>query len=643
MTMKSALSILNPQQQEAVKTIQGPILVMAGPGAGKTRVLTRRIAYIIQKGVRPENILAVTFTNKAAEEMKKRVSKLIGNNSVFQKRLIKCLPTIGTFHSVCVQILRREIDKLGYRKNFIIYDSKDQLSLMKQIIKDLLMNPEQFKPATLSENISRAKDELVDAQTYQKRADEYWPKKIAEIYLKYQAALKKANALDFDDLIMLTVRLFQKEPAVLEKYQNKWQYILVDEAHDTNFSQYRLINLLAQKHKNLCLIADPDQSIYSWRGADFRNILNFEKDYPEAKVILLEQNYRSTQNILEASHHVIVKNKERKEKKLWTENTVGPLIQIAEVANEQKEGDFIVSEIKNLLNQHSHSLNLKDFTVLYRTNAQSRAIEEAFLKANFPYKIIGAVRFYERTEIKDILAYLKLLINPNDSVSLQRVINVPPRRLAKYKLEQLHWSSSSKELLQWSCSNAANAALRFQALIQSLYQASQTLPLSKLINLIVQKTDYENYIKNKNEDGEKRWENIQELLTVANKYNKIKPPLGLSRFLEEVSLLNHADEIKTEKDLVNLMTLHCAKGLEFPVVFMAGLEESIFPHSKSLFDPAQIEEERRLCYVGMTRAKQKLYLTFAQKRRIYGSLMVNPPSRFLLDIPEHLIEFYAGT
>src|SRR3989338_4073159 len=442
MTMKSALSILNPQQQEAVKTIQGPILVMAGPGAVKTRVLTRRIAYIIQKGVRPENILAVTFTNKAAEEMKKRVSKLIGNNSVFQKRLIKCLPTIGTFHSVCVQILRREIDKLGYRKNFIIYDSKDQLSLMKQIIKDLLMNPEQFKPATLSENISRAKDELVDAQTYQKRADEYWPKKIAEIYLKYQAALKKANALDFDDLIMLTVRLFQKEPAVLEKYQNKWQYILVDEAHDTNFSQYRLINLLAQKHKNLCLIADPDQSIYSWRGADFRNILNFEKDYPEAKVILLEQNYRSTQNILEASHHVIVKNKERKEKKLWTENTVGPLIQIAEVANEQKEGDFIVSEIKNLLNQHSHSLNLKDFTVLYRTNAQSRAIEEAFLKANFPYKIIGAVRFYERTEIKDILAYLKLLINPNDSVSLQRVINVPPRRLAKYKLEQLHWSSS---------------------------------------------------------------------------------------------------------------------------------------------------------------------------------------------------------
>src|SRR3989344_2475661 len=635
MTMKSALSILNPQQQEAVKTIQGPILVMAGPGAGKTRVLTRRIAYIIQKGVRPENILAVTFTNKAAEEMKKRVSKLIGNNSVFQKRLIKCLPTIGTFHSVCVQILRREIDKLGYRKNFIIYDSKDQLSLMKQIIKDLLMNPEQFKPATLSENISRAKDELVDAQTYQKRADEYLPKKIAEIYLKYQTALKKANALDFDDLIMLTVRLFQKEPAVLEKYQNKWQYILVDEAHDTNFSQYRLINLLAQKHKNLCLIADPDQSIYSWRGADFRNILNFEKDYPKAKIILLEENYRSTQNILSASRHIIAKNRERKEKNLWTKNPIGEAIQIIEVKDEQEEGEFIIQEMENLFAQ---GLNPKDFTVLYRTNAQSRAIEESFLKANFPYKIIGTVRFYERKEIKDILAYLKLLINPNDLVSLNRIINVPPRKIGKTTKDLLY---NKLQMTDYKLNNGAFE--NFNGLIIDLRQASQGLPLTKLINLVIQKTNYEKYIRDKSEDGERRWENIQELFTVASRYDKTKPPLGLQKFLEEITLLSSHDEVEKEKDLVNLMTLHCAKGLEFPVVFMVGLEEGLFPHSKSILDPEQMEEERRLCYVGLTRAKQKVYLTFAQKRRIYGSVMVNPPSRFLGDIPENLIEFYGAS
>jgi len=621
------LSDLNQEQKSAVQSIYGPVLIVAGPGSGKTRVLTHRIAYLIQKNVPAENILAVTFTNKAAEEMRERVKNLL--------KSYKTLPSIGTFHAICLQILRREIDKLGYQKNFVIYDEADQLSLIKQIIKDLQMDAGQIKPAVFKENISRAKDELISAEDYQNEANEYWPKIVAKIYVKYQEALKKANTLDFDDLIMLTVQLFQKHPAVLEKYQDKWHYILVDEAHDTNLGQYTLTNLLAQKHKNLCLIADPDQSIYSWRGADFRNILNFEKDYPKAKIILLEENYRSTQNILSASRHIIAKNRERKEKNLWTKNPIGEAIQIIEVKDEQEEGEFIIQEMENLFAQ---GLNPKDFTVLYRTNAQSRAIEESFLKANFPYKIIGTVRFYERKEIKDILAYLKLLINPNDLVSLNRIINVPPRKIGKTTKDLLY---NKLQMTDYKLNNGAFE--NFNGLIIDLRQASQKLPLTKLINLVIQKTDYEKYVRDKSEDGERRWENIQELFTVASRYDKTKPPLGLQKFLEEITLLSSHDEVEKEKDLVNLMTLHCAKGLEFPVVFMVGLEEGLFPHSKSILDPEQMEEERRLCYVGLTRAKQKVYLTFAQKRRIYGSVMVNPPSRFLGDIPENLIEFYGAS
>jgi DNA helicase-2/ATP-dependent DNA helicase PcrA len=625
------LSTLNPKQQKAVTLIKGPILVIAGPGSGKTKCLTHRIIYLIHKNIPAENILAVTFTNKAADEMKQRIKSLLQNSSR--------LPTIGTFHAVCLQILRREIDKLGYPKSFIIYDESDQLNLIKQAIKELQIDPVQFKPATLRENISRAKDELIDEKTYQEQADGYWPEMVAKIYTQYQTTLKKAKALDFDDLIMLTVQLFQKHPNVLEKYQDKWKYILVDEAHDTNRAQYTLTNLLAKKYKNLCLIADPDQSIYSWRGADFRNILNFEKDYPEAKVILLEQNYRSTKNILEASHHIIVKNKERKEKKLWTQNPAGEPIQIIEVGNEQEEGEFLIQEMENLF---SRGLSLKDFTVLYRTNAQSRAIEEAFLKANFPYKIIGTVRFYERKEIKDILAYLKLLANPDDLVSLQRIINVPPRRLAKFAKGLSLKDCPPRTVPQGQSlgdSPSDSALQKFLQLLQTFRQISQKLSLTKLINLIIQKTGYEKYIRDGSEEGERRWENIQELFSVATKYNTLNPPIGLQKFLEEVSLLSNHDEVETEKDLVNLMTLHCAKGLEFPIVFIVGCEEGLFPHSKALLDPEQMEEERRLCYVGLTRAKQKAYLTFAQQRRIYGSTMINPPSRFLSDIPEHLAEF----
>ncbi|MFH1938175.1 MAG: UvrD-helicase domain-containing protein [Patescibacteria group bacterium] len=613
------LQDLNQKQKQAVTIMRGPVLVIAGPGSGKTRALTHRIAYLIQQNIPAKNILAVTFTNKAAEEMKERVKALI--------KPPYSLPAIGTFHSICLQILRQEIEKLpntNYKKNFVIYDQADQLSLIKKTIKDLEINTDQFKPNIAHTTISSAKDELIDVQAYQEQAREYFPQTIAKIYQTYQSSLEKANALDFDDLIMLCVQLFQKNPAILEKYQNKWTHISVDEAHDTNHSQYTLTNLLAQKHKNLWFISDVDQSIYSWRGADFRNILNFEKDYPEAKIILLEQNYRSTKNILEASHHIIKKNTQRKEKKLWTKNPTGELINVVQSDNETEEGDFIVEEIESLIREKG--LKLKDFTVLYRTNAQSRAIEEAFLKANFPYKIIGTVRFYERKEIKDILAYLKLIANPDDLVSLQRIINLPPRGIGKITFQK----------------QAGHKIKDFYQLMDSFRNKNQQMPLTELIKSILQEIEYEKYIRNislDTEQGERRWENTKELLTVASRYDNIKIGYGLERFLEKISLLSIHDDVETNKNLVNLMTIHCAKGLEFPVIFIAGCEEGIFPHSKSYLDPVQMEEERRLCYVGITRAKQKAYLTFTSQRRLWGQVMVNSPSRFISDIPKHLIYY----
>jgi len=618
------LSGLNKKQEEAVAIIRGPVLVIAGPGSGKTRCLTHRIAYLVEQNIPADSILAVTFTNKAAEEMKERVRKLL------QERSFK--PVIGTFHATCLQILRKEIDKIGYKKNFVIYDRADQLSLVKRSIQELNISAEQFKPNMILSVISRAKDELINADSYEKQAREYFPQTTAKIYQSYQKALEKSNALDFDDLIMLTAMLFQENPDTLKKYQNKWQYILVDEAHDTNTGQYTLTNLLAQEHNNLWLIADPDQSIYSWRGADFRNILNFEKDYPEAKIILLEENYRSTKNILEAGHNIISKNTERKEKNLWTKNPTGSLINIIQTDNEKTEGDFLIEEIENLIRQDNFKLS--DFTVLYRTNAQSRAVEEAFLKTNFPYKIIGTVRFYERKEIKDILSYLKFISNSDDLVSLQRIINIPPRRLAKFtkNINKLYLLKNCPELLN-----------NFYNLISDLRKISKEKNLTELINEIIKKTDYEKYIKERypqtSEEGEMRWENIRELFTVALKYNSLKNGTGLEKFLEEITLLTSHDEVETNKNLVNLMTIHCAKGLEFPVVFIVGFEDGIFPHSKSQFDPEQMEEERRLCYVGITRARQKAYFVFSQQRRFWGQIMVNPPSRFLNDIPKHLIEF----
>lgn len=632
----SITNSLNPKQKQAVTTLRGPVLVIAGPGSGKTKSLTHRIAYLVNQGIPARNILAVTFTNKAAEEMKERVKNLLLKSGIFRspsRPTASSLPVIGTFHAICLKILRQEIDKLSsknktyYQKNFIIYDEADQLSLIKKILKELEINTDQFKPRTAKEAISRAKDELIDWQSYQRQAQEYFPKTVSQIYQAYQDALQKANALDFDDLIMLTVQLFKKEPAVLAKYQNQWQYILIDEAHDTNLAQYTLINLLAKKNKNLWVIADPDQSIYSWRGADFRNILNFERDWPRAQVIFLEQNYRSTQNILEASRHIITKNSQRKEKKLWTENPDGPLISVIETDNEEEEGKFLIEEMEDLIRK---GFKLSDFTVLYRTNAQSRSIEETFLRANFPYKIIGAVRFYDRKEIKDILAYLKFIANPNDLVSLTRIINLPPRRLAKYA-KNINGLFSLKQ--------CPEPLKNFYALIDNFRQVSRQKMLTDLINFVIKKIDYEKYIRDGREEGERRWENVKELFTVADKYNSMQPGLGLEKFLEEISLLTNSDEVETNKNLVNLMTIHCAKGLEFPIVFIIGMEDGIFPHSKSFFNSQQMEEERRLCYVGITRAKEKVYLSFCRQRHLWGQALVNPPSRFLADIPEHLIEF----
>ncbi len=636
---------LNAKQIEAVKQIDGPVLIVAGPGSGKTRVLTHRVAYLISQGVPAEKILAVTFTNKAAQEMKERIKKLIllqakrdfhpsGGHQKGDK-----LPTIGTFHAVCARILRFEAKALGFSRDFVIFDDKASLNLVKKTMAELNISEEQFNPAAVQSAISSAKSEVMDEADFAEQAVDFFPQTVAKIYAAYQRRLKKSQALDFDDLIMLVIKLFESQPKILAKYQEKFKYILVDEYQDTNHAQYRLINLLARAHRNLFVIGDLDQSIYSWRGADFRNLLNFEKDYPEAKIILLEQNYRSTQNILAAARQIIVKNRQRKEKSLWTENQAGAPITIFGAEDEKEEGRYIIGEISVLKKTQPWRLN--DFAVLYRTNAQSRALEEAFLVAGYPYKIVGALKFYDRREIKDLLAYLRLIKNSQDLVSLERIINTPPRGFGK-DVDCRQLLELDKTLLDQMTPQRRRAWDNFSQLMDELRQAAKSLPLSQLLKKVIEKIGYKDFIRqlaDRREEGEERWENVRELFTVAKKYDVLPPAVGLETFLEEAALMSNHDEVETEKNLVNLMTLHCAKGLEFPVVFITGLEEGIFPHSRSLIDNWQMEEERRLCYVGITRAKQKLYLTVSRTRQLFGATMVNPPSRFLSDIPSHLVEY----
>ncbi len=652
--MSNILKNLNSSQREAVETTEGAVLVIAGAGSGKTRALTFRVAYLIcEKNIPPRNILAVTFTNKAAKEMKERIVKLLAENNFKGNP-----PLIGTFHSVCARILRSEIKKLGFDSNFNIFDAQDQQSLVKKTMKELNIDTTQFRPQGILGAISKAKNELIDAQSFQKSAGGYWEDIVAKVYASYQDRLKKNNALDFDDILMFLVEIFRKFPEVLEKYQNIFRYIMVDEYQDTNHAQYVLIKMLADKHKNICVVGDDWQSIYGWRQADIRNILNFEKDYLNAKVVKLEQNYRSTQNILDAAYGVISKNINRKDKKIWTEKKGGQLLASYEAEDEKDEARFIVSEAISLRNRGT---KLNNIVVLYRTNAQSRIIEEAMLSDSVPYRIIGGLKFYQRKEIKDIIAYLRLIENFNDEISLERIINEPKRGIGEKTVEK--WMafakrnnldliiagiemSNDKFLMSNQCQNPndkiiktkAESIARFCEFVKRMREVKNKLPLADFMEKVFLESCYEKQLLDGTDEGQMRQENARELLTVAKKYDEYKNGEGLSLFLEEVALVADTDNIDQSSEAVHLMTLHSAKGLEFQYVFIAGLEEGILPHSRSLLSEPEMEEERRLMYVGITRAKQKVYLLFTKMRAIFGSTQINAPSRFLDDIPEELKE-----
>ncbi|MCK8825461.1 DNA helicase PcrA [Fuchsiella alkaliacetigena] len=633
------LANLNAEQKEAVQHKQGPLLVLAGAGSGKTRVLTSRIAYLIQEvGVDPHNILAVTFTNKAASEMQERIEELVTKDS----RSI----WMGTFHSIAVRILRREIAKLGYNSNFVIYDSSDQKTLIKNIIKDDLdLDTKQFKPYSVLSQISQAKNELQDVQSYQQQTGSYFEKVVGEAYQLYQEQLKENNALDFDDLIMKTVELFRNYELVLEYYQQRFHQIMVDEYQDVNHAQYVLVNLLAAKHQNIAVVGDDDQGIYGWRGADISNILNFEQDYEDIKVVKLEQNYRSTQNILDAAFAVVKNNCERRAKRLWTENEAGPPLVFKQALNERKEARYVVEEIKKKVNNEDYSY--QDFALLYRTNAQSRVLEEVFVKSGIPYRIVGGLKFYDRQEVKDILAYLRVFYNPEDDISLQRIINRPKRGIgattlgrvldfAQAKQCSLYEAISRVEEIESISSGYGSRVRNFVELMDYLRQRSQEVDALQLTEELLKEIGYIRQLQEQNDPkSESRIENINELLAVIEEHVKDEGDSSLESFLEEVALIADIDTLE-DKSAVVMMTLHSAKGLEFPVVFLTGMEEGIFPHSRCLDERESLEEERRLCYVGMTRAQKELYLTCAQSRKVYGNTSYNPPSRFIEEIPESL-------
>jgi len=642
-TMSELLENLNAEQREAVETTEGPVLIIAGAGSGKTKALTYRVAYLIkEKKISPRNILAVTFTNKAAQEMKERIVELLDGDK-------NRIPVMGTFHSVCVRILRHEIEKIGYKKSFNIFDDQDQKALMRRTMRELEMSEDQLKPQAVLGAISKAKNELVDAEMYKNKIGSYYEELISKIYSAYQNKLKEQSALDFDDILMNTVKIFQKFPDVLEKYQNHFHYVMVDEYQDTNHAQYTLVKLLADKKKNLCVVGDDWQGIYSWRGANIQNILDFEKDYPDAKVIKLEQNYRSTQNILDAAYGVISKNVNRKDKKIWTENKGGHLLTSFEAQDERAEAEFVISEIRKY--QQEHKAQFADFVVLYRTNAQSRMLEEAMLRNSIPYRIIGGVKFYQRKEVKDVVAYLRLIQNFTDEVSLERIINEPKRNIGEVSLA--NWLKYAKEnklnlieaglkISQVAEIKVSKARLeeivKFADFIKRMKDVLPKMTLTDFMEKVFQESGYEKSLTDGTEEGEMRLENIRELLTVAKKYDEYASVEGLNLLLEEIALIADTDNIDQGKDSVHLMTLHSAKGLEFKVVFIVGLEEGILPHSRSAMNESEMEEERRLMYVGVTRAKEKVYLLFTGERNIFGSTQINPPSRFLNDIPEHLIE-----
>jgi DNA helicase II / ATP-dependent DNA helicase PcrA len=628
---------LNPRQKEAVLHGEGPLLILAGAGSGKTRVIVHRIVHLIRKqGISPRNILAVTFTNKAAAEMKERVEKLLSGGEV---------PLISTFHSTCVRILRREIHHLGYAANFAIYDDKDAERLLKDIIREQNLDEKKFPPRMFSSAIDDCKNAGKGPEDLP--GGDPVGDTIARVYAAYQERLRRCNALDFGDLIMLAVRLFDSHPAILKHYQERFQWILVDEYQDTNPIQYRLVRLLAGERMNLCVVGDDDQSIYRWRGADIRNILDFEKDFPGVMVVKLEQNYRSTQTILTAAGKVVEKNRGRKGKTLWTENPSGDRIMHRRLDNEREEARFVSREIERHLNKRGAPA---DIAVFYRTNAQSRVLEDALMGAGVSYHMVGGMRFYERMEIKDILAYLKSLDNPADEVSLKRIINTPPRGIGGATFDKVADLAASQNipfiqaLREASTGNLLSKGPRtkladFVSLMDGFAALVDSLALPELAARIIKESGYEARLKEeRTEEAKDRLDNLRELLAALDDFERTGEEKGLSAFLEQVALISDMGRGNRDRDSVTLMTLHAAKGLEFPLVFMTGMEERLFPHVRALDDPEQMEEERRLCYVGMTRARERLYLTNARRRHFYGQEQFNSPSRFLEDIPKELLE-----
>ncbi|MBN2100897.1 UvrD-helicase domain-containing protein [Candidatus Dojkabacteria bacterium] len=671
------LEKLNPQQKEAVLHDKGPLLIFAGAGSGKTRVITYRIARLISdRKAEPEEILAVTFTRKAAGEMKERVRDLL-SASDDKKKFASRLPYIGTFHSFGAYVLRMDGEKLGVPRGFSIYDPDDVTHLIKGILDDLNIDKKQFNPSRIQNLISSAKNELVGPEEYPKFAQGPFEEVVAEVYPKYEEGLRSQGAVDFDDLQILPLMIFTEYKDVLDKYQKRYRYLLIDEYQDTNMVQYKLVNLLAGKNRNLCVVGDEDQGIYSWRGATIKNILSFERDYPDAKVIKLEKNYRSTKNILDAAHSVISRNNERVEKKLWTDTDAGPKVTMFEAENEREEARFVREKINELKTEETA---LSEMCVLYRTNAQSRIFEEELLRNAIPYKLVGGVRFYERREIKDMLAYLRFFANPQDELSFQRVINVPPRKVGQKSIEEIAGAAESigdggigsglmfliiwgttEKLKNWreylpgievsddllieieKSEKVKVLKEKYSGLISlfgKLYETSLREDVRFLIDEILEVTKYESWIDDGTPQAQARKENLFEMKVVAEKYVELGPRDSLIEFLSDVSLVEQdLDDERKEEDAVTLMTLHSAKGLEYDAIFMVGMEEGLFPHSLSFTSPSELEEERRLCYVGITRARKYLFLSFADCRKTYGGLTDRIPSRFISEIPMELVDF----
>ncbi|WP_174720644.1 DNA helicase PcrA [Streptococcus periodonticum] len=645
--MNPLLTGMNDRQAEAVQTTEGPLLIMAGAGSGKTRVLTHRIAYLIdEKLVNPWNILAITFTNKAAREMKERAFSL---NPATED----CL--IATFHSMCVRILRREADHIGYNRNFTIIDPSEQRTLMKRILKTLNLDPKKWNERAILGTISNAKNDLIDEAAYVALAGDMYTEIVAKCYEMYQKELRQSEAMDFDDLIMLTLRLFDKNPDVLTYYQQRYQYIHVDEYQDTNHAQYQLVKLLASRFKNICVVGDADQSIYGWRGADMQNILDFEKDYPEAKVVLLEENYRSTKTILQAANDVIKNNRNRRPKSLWTQNADGEDIVYYRANDEQDEALFVAKTIDELSSTSDYVY--RDFAVLYRTNAQSRNIEEALLKANIPYTMVGGTKFYSRKEIRDVISYLNLIANTSDNISFERVVNEPKRGVGPGTVEKIRNFAAGQEMSLLDASSqimlspvkgkAAQAVFDFANLILNLREQLDELTVTELVELVLERTGYtEQLVAQATLESQARIENIEEFLSVTKNFDEDsendteETSLDrLSRFLNDLALIADTDDGDQESSEVTLMTLHAAKGLEFPVVFIIGMEENVFPLSRAAEDEDELEEERRLAYVGITRAEKVLFLTNANSRLLYGKTNYNRPTRFLNEISSSLLDY----